>query len=123
LGTHAQTPGPPFAPLHEVPVAQLPQETVPPQPSAAEPQLLVPQAWVAVFGVQTQVPGLPLQEFCAAVQVPQLTVPPQPSEALPQVFEPQAAVVVLGTQQVPAEPESPEGLQEMPVVQLPQLMV
>lgn len=69
---------------------QLPQLMVPPQPSDALPQLAFPHAAAFVCGVQTQVPGAPLQEVCGAVQLPQFTVPPQPSAALPQVLLPQA---------------------------------
>jgi hypothetical protein len=81
---------------------------------------MLPQAAAIVFGVQTQVPGLPLQDVCGAAQLPQVIVPPQPSATVPQVLLPQAWARVFGVQtQVPGLP-----LQDVcGAVQLPQVTV
>src|ERR1019366_9281703 len=99
-GVQPHVPAVPPAPLQVAGETQLPQFTVLPQPSGALPHKLVPvpQAAATVFGVQTQVPGAPLQDVCGAVQLPQVTVPPQPSETLPQVLVPHACATVLATQ-------------------------
>jgi len=64
------------------PLAQVPQLSVPPQPSAALPHLKPSPA--QVFGVQLLVQTL-LVQVCPLAQVPQLSVPPHPLEALPQL--------------------------------------
>src|ERR1019366_6986609 len=69
-GVQPHVPAVPPAPLQVAGETQLPQFTVLPQPSGALPHKLVPvpQAAATVFGVQTQVPGAPLQDVCGAVQ-------------------------------------------------------
>lgn len=66
---------------------QLPQETVPPQPSEAAPQVLLPQAWAAVIGVQTHV--FVAVQVCGAVQLPQFTA----AQPLPGLKDPQTSPV------------------------------
>ena len=67
--------------VHVWPLPQVPQLSVPPQPSEMLPQFL---PWAAqVVGVQESVQVL-FVHVCLLGQVPQLSVPPQPSEALPQ---------------------------------------
>jgi hypothetical protein len=73
----------PVAIVHVSFDGQVPQVTVPPQPSGAVPHVLVPQACAAVIGAHTQV--VPLQ-VVPAWHVPQLIVPPQPFGAVPQVW-------------------------------------
>jgi hypothetical protein len=53
---------------------------MPPQPSGAVPQLLVPHA--VVTGTHPQM--LSVHASCGFGQVPQLIVPPQPSGMVPQ---------------------------------------
>lgn len=67
--------------VHVCPPAQVPQLRLPPQPSAALPQLNPSPE--QLFGVQVE-QTLPMQ-LCPTPQVPQLRVPPQPSEAPPQL--------------------------------------
>src|SRR5207249_3618232 len=76
---------------------QVPQLSVPPQPSETVPQSA---PWAAqVVGVQAPVPQTlgvpPPPQVCGAVQLPQLKVPPQPSGAVPQLFP--SCAQVLGT--------------------------
>src|SRR5438094_5907967 len=80
---------------------QVPQVSVPPQPSAIVPQFF---PWAAhVVGVQPQTFATPPPpQVWGAVQVPQLSVPPQPSAIVPQFF-PWAAHVV-GVHEVPPHP-------------------
>jgi hypothetical protein len=89
-------------PPHEAPPVQLPQLSVPPQPSDCVPQL----ALSAVQVVFVHVPGVPhslgpaAPQTCGEVQVPHMSVPPQPSPAVPQLIEtpPAPALAhVLGT--------------------------
>ena len=62
---------------------QVPQFSVPPQPSASEPQFFPCAA--QVVGVQPQTFAVPLPpQVWGAVQAPQLSVPPQPSGHEPQ---------------------------------------
>jgi hypothetical protein len=120
-GVQTQTPGPPSAPLHAFGAEQFPQGTEPPQPSGAEPQVL--PAHACVFGVQTQVPGLPVQDVCGPVHVPQVIVPTHPSETVPQVLFPQACDAVSGVQRhTPAVPPSVTHVAAVPT-QTPQLYV
>jgi hypothetical protein len=69
------------------PLAQVPQATVPPQPSPMKPQLA--PSVVQVFGLQLPLPQLfgvpPPPQVIGAVQTPQLMVLPQPSEIGPQL--------------------------------------
>jgi len=78
---------------------------VPPQPSPAIPQLLVPQACAVVRSVQVQAPAVQVN---GGVQDPQLRVPAQPSGAVPHTLPPQAWACVCGVQpQVPMPPLAP----------------
>jgi hypothetical protein len=86
-----------------VPVAQTPQFRVPPQPSGAVPQVLLPQAWESVKGTQTSEhePAVPLSLRMQGVSpghVPQEMVPPQPSGVVPQLFWGQATEIGIGMQ-------------------------
>jgi hypothetical protein len=75
--------------LHESPAGQLPQLSVPPQPSGMLPHELVGHvAGTHVCATQTL-----FVHVAFVAQVPQLSVPPQPSGMLPQ-FLPWAAHVV-----------------------------
>jgi hypothetical protein len=73
---------------HCWPAAQLPQSTVPPQPSAMGPHWMLRDAQSAVVSftqpsVPLQRPGVapPPPQVCGAVQLPQSAVrPPQPSD-------------------------------------------
>jgi hypothetical protein len=89
-------------------VVQLPQDTVPPHPSGAELQLLVPHAAAAVFGVQPQTFGLlgvPPPQVWGAVQVPQVSVGQPAVATVPQLSGMGQAVGQAATQ-VPAVPPS-----------------
>jgi hypothetical protein len=109
-----------------------PQETVPPQPSAIDPQFM--PAGQLVMGVQGGAPHTfsvpaPPQSWPAGHASPQSRMPPQPSEILPQ-FLPCRAHVVL-THAPPSAPTTlppPHTLGVPPPqvcgnVQLPQLAV
>src|SRR5205823_2735200 len=98
---------------------QLPQLTVPPQPSLGVPQLALSAA--QVVGLQAQTLGTPVAPHacCAPTQVPQSSTPPQPSMMVPQ-FLPAAAQVVGAQPQTPGEPAPPQVLGD---AQLPQLKV
>ena len=96
--------------VHVCPPAQVPQLRLPPQPSAALPQLNPSPE--QVFGVQVE-QTLPMQ-LCPTPQVPQLRVPPHPSETLPQ-FSP-AGQLVAGVQHTSL-------LQTPGAAQVPQLRV
>jgi hypothetical protein len=75
VGMQPQTPGLPATPLQTLGAVHEPQSMVPPQPSGAEPQLLLPHAWARVKGTQLQTPGVPPsveQTEFAPVQMPQL---------------------------------------------------
>ena len=69
------------------PAGQLPQFSIPPQPSSLGPHCSFREAQVA--GMQAplpQTPGLPPPpQISGGVQVPQLRTPPQPSPAAPQL--------------------------------------
>ena len=82
------------------PLGQVPQLSVPPQPSGIVPQELAGQ----VFGVHVCVTQTLLVQVALTGQVPQLSVPPQPSGIVPQ-FLPWAEHVV--------------GVQPPPVWQVP----
>lgn len=128
FGMQAQVPGPPLLPLHAPPSGQTgPQTMVPPQPSAIEPQVLLPQACAIVSGMQVQLPGVVDGQTSGAVQRPQLMVPPQLSPVEPQLLRTplvvQAASCVSGVQpQVPGPPLAPLQTCE-PVQAGPQLTV
>jgi hypothetical protein len=100
LGTQ-QVPG---LPLQLMPAAQPGvQVTVPPHPSGAVPQLLLPQAWATVLGTHDgpQVPAVPESgtlQVLPGVQVPHVSTPPHPSEAVPQLLLPHAWATVFGLQ-------------------------
>jgi hypothetical protein len=67
---------------------QVPHDTGFPQPSSAVPQLLVPQAAAAVFGVQPQTfgfDGVPPPQVCGDVQVPQVTAGQPVAVKVPQL--------------------------------------
>jgi hypothetical protein len=64
----------PVAMVQAKPAAQVPQGTVPPQPSEATPHVLVPQAVAAGVGLQTQTFALQASFALAVGQVPQPTV-------------------------------------------------
>jgi len=90
---------------HEEPAAQVPHTMVPPQPSATEPQLLLPQAAAWVLGVQPHWLAVPPPPQVAPVPVQlfgeHVTVPPQPFGIVPQLSP--AGHAVSGWQtQVPA---------------------
>jgi hypothetical protein len=106
-GAQPHVPGPPVVLLHVWVPVQLPQLTVPPQPSGAFPQLALPHCADAGSGIHPQVPGPPLVllHTFGNRQVPQLTELPQLSTTEPQLSPPQAAAVVSGMQaQVPGLP-------------------
>jgi hypothetical protein len=87
FGTHWQVPGPPLAPLHVLPPVQAgPHVIVPPQPSAIEPHVLVPQACAVVNGTHLQTLGVVFGHTSGEVQVPQLTAVPQLFVVEPQLF-------------------------------------
>src|SRR5215468_11714027 len=93
---------------HVWPLGQLPQLSVPPQPSGMLPQLLAEQTW----GVQVLVTHTLLMQVALVAQVPQLSEPPQPSGMLPQFLA--CAVQLVGVQpppvwQVPLTHDSPTG--------------
>jgi len=100
--------------VHVWPLPQVPQLSVPPQPSEALPQLNPSEEQVA--GVHEPLHTL-LMQLWPAGQVPQLSAPPQPSPTVPQ-FLPRLAHVfgVHGIVQVPF-------VHAWPVGQLPQLSV
>src|SRR5262249_60386312 len=77
---------------HVAGAVQVPQLTVPPQPSGAVPQIC-PVGQV-VRGTQTH--WLLALHVVGGAQVPQLTVPPQPSGCVPHAWPP--LQVVFGTQ-------------------------
>jgi len=81
-------------PAHDWGSAQVPHESVPPQPSASVPQFLACPAHVS--GVQVPTPQTlaapPPPHTCCEVQVPQLSRAPQPSGRLPQFFPSDAQV-------------------------------
>ncbi len=90
------------------PLGQLPQLSVPPQPSGMLPQLLAAQVW----GVQVLTTHTLLTQVSLVPQVPQLSVPPQPSGMLPQFLA--CAVQLVGVQpplvwHVPLTHDSPTG--------------
>jgi hypothetical protein len=74
-----------------------PQLTLPPQPSAAVPQLRVPQAVAAATGVQPQtLLAPPPPHVCGATQLPQVKLPPHPSDTASQFLPAHAAAIVFG---------------------------
>ena len=110
------------------PSVQVPQLSVPPQPSDAVPQLS-PSGHV-VAGVQPHwLATPPPPQVSGAVQVPQLRVPPQPSDTEPQLspaghvvrgVQPQTFTVspppqVWGAVQVPQLPPQPSSPHSLPV--------
>src|SRR5215468_1216350 len=88
---------------HVWPLGQLPQLSVPPQPSGMLPQLLAEQTW----GVQVLVTHTLLMQVALVWQVPlthdsptgqpQVMVPPQPSDTGPQAAPTPPEPQVLGT--------------------------
>jgi hypothetical protein len=86
--------------------SQVPQVSVPPQPSETVPQ--VAPCAAHVVGVQPHWPGVPPPpQVWGAGQVPQSTVPPQPSGAVPQVCP--GGQLVAGVQQAPPTKTVPLG--------------
>jgi len=87
IGVQPHSPTTPPPPQVSKPV-QVPQLTVPPQPSGWVPHSggsIKPVH--AVFGVQPHIPGVPVTpppQVSGARQVPQLIVPPQPSDCVSQ---------------------------------------
>src|SRR3954470_17351670 len=82
----------PLPPQVSPAVMQLPQSSMPPQPSLIFPQLFAPQVFF-MQTPQTLVVPPPPQVSPAVMQLPQSSMPPQPSPILPQ-FLPWAAHVV-----------------------------
>src|SRR2546425_806065 len=71
--------------LHTCPLGQVPQLSVPPQPSGTEPQPKPCEA--QVIGLQPHTPTVPPPpQMFGAVQVPQSIVPQQLSEKTPQLY-------------------------------------
>jgi len=102
-------------------VPQVPQSSIPPQPSPCMPQLDPSEAQVAGvhMTVWPQTLGMPPPPHVSGmVQVPQSSVPPQPSPCMPQL-KPSAAQVV-GVHAVPHMLAVPPPPQVCPVGQPPQ---
>jgi hypothetical protein len=106
---------------------QVPQLSVPPQPSEAVPQLKPREE--QVFGVQEPLHTL-LTQLWPAGQEPQLSAPPQPSPTVPQflprlaqVFGVHGSVQVLFVQVWPAGQEPQLSVPPQPSPMVPQLPV
>jgi hypothetical protein len=120
--------------LHVSGAVHIPQLTMPPQPSDANPHVALPQAWAWASGVHTQVPGpvVELHEVWGAVHVPQLaTVQPGVTAVLPQLSpigqtghivltHCPAALHVSGALHVPHVTVPPQPSAAVPHVLLPQ---
>ena len=107
---------------HPMPLAQVPQSSVPPQPLPITPQYWPPfgvqESGVQLAAVAPQTPVMPPPpQVSAPEQAPQSSVPPQPSPIEPQYCAPPPALQVAGTQ--PDFTQTPP-LQVCPLGQSPQ---
>jgi hypothetical protein len=84
--------------VHVLPAAQVPQLSVPPQPSATVPQVTLAQACIGGVGVQH---ALLWQTWLAAHVLGHWTVPPHPFGAVPHATPAHAVPGVWGAQQLP----------------------
>src|SRR6187549_3934046 len=95
---------------HPSPVGQVPQLTVPPQPSPSAPHSLPPQTSAASAGTQSSVNALQTLSLTMphaepSAQVPHSSRAPQPSATEPQSL-PRASQVVGWQPPEPLEPPS-----------------